>query len=321
LALSGVLYLSAGALGALLVGLSRRPRGNSEHNFIRPGEWAWIGGAILSGAVLAPLLLLLGIRQVSGHVTGLFLNFEAVFTIGLGVLLSGEHLGRRGWLGALAILGGAVLLSLPGDAAASAPTRWAGVACVVGACALWGLDTNLTQRVSVRDARQIVAVKGIVGGLTSLILAAAFGGFGEWNTPRLLAAIAVGAVSYGLSIILFVRGLRRLGILQTGMLFALAPGFAAILSWILLREQAAAASLLALGVMTAGALLLVIDRHEHLHEHEATEHAHEHAHDEHHRHEHSPEQLAEAPHAHGHRHMPIKHGHGHVHDVHHRHRH
>ncbi len=321
MALSAVLYLSAGTLGALLVGLSPHPRGNPARNFIRPGEWVWMGGAILSGAVLAPLLFLIGVRQVSGHVTGLFLNFEAVFTIGLGVLLSGEHLGRRGWIGALAILGGAVILSLPGEAATSAPTRWAGAACVVGACALWGLDTNLTQRVSVRDARQIVAVKGIVGGLTSLALAAAFGGFGEWNTPRLLAAIAVGAVSYGLSIVLFVRGLRRLGVLQTGMLFALAPGFAAILSWSLLRERAAAESLLALGVMTAGALLLVFDRHEHLHEHGATEHAHEHAHDEHHEHEHTPEELTEAPHAHAHRHLPIKHGHGHVHDVHHRHRH
>ena len=174
---------------------------------------------------------------------------------------------------------------------------------------------------SIRDARQIVAVKGIAGGLTSLALAAAFGGFGAWNAPRLLTAIAVGAVSYGLSIALFVRGLRRLGVLQTGLLFALAPGFAAILSWLFLRERVAAGSILALGVMTTGALLLVFDRHEHRHEHEVLEHAHEHTHDEHHRHEHSAEHLREAPHAHSHRHEPLHHRHGHLHDVHHRHRH
>lgn len=322
LALSGVLYISAGTLCAGLAWLSGRTRtAMAEGNALRGAEWVWLLGAVLSGGVLAPLLLFLGLREVSGHVAGLLLNFEAMFTVGLGVLLSGEYLGRRGWLGALAILVGAVLLSLPHGEAASIPTRWTGIALVAGACALWGLDNNLTQRVSLRDARQIVAIKGFAGGITSLSLAAAFGGFGHWNAPRLLAALAVGAVSFGLSIVLFVRGLRHLGVIQTGMLFALAPGFAAILSLVLLHETLAVWGLLALASMTAGALLLATDRHEHLHEHEALEHAHEHAHDEHHQHEHTPAQLAQAPHAHWHRHEPMTHRHPHVHDIHHRHRH
>ena len=320
LALSGVLYLSAGTLCAGLAWLSSRSA-TVEGNALRGAEWAWLSGAVASGGVLAPLLLFLGLREVSGHVAGLLLNFEAVFTIGLGVLLSGEYLGRRGWLGALAILGGAILLSLPHAEAASVPTRWTGIALVVGACGLWGLDNNLTQRVSLRDARQIVAIKGLAGGITSLSLAAAFGGLGHWNAPRLLAALAVGAVSFGLSIVLFVRGLRYLGVIQTGMLFALAPGFAAILSLVLLHETLAAWGVLALASMTTGALLLATDRHEHLHEHQVLEHAHEHVHDEHHQHEHTPTELAQAPHAHWHRHEPTTHRHPHVHDIHHRHRH
>jgi drug/metabolite transporter (DMT)-like permease len=322
LALSGVLYMSAGTLCTILVWISRlRSPAASESNIVRGKEWIWLAGAVASGGVFAPLLLFLGLREVSGHVAGLLLNFEAVFTVGLGVLLSGEYLGRRGWLGALAILVGAVLLSLPHAEAASIPTRWTGIALVVGACALWGLDNNLTQRVSLRDARQIVAIKGLTGGITSLSLAAAFGGFGHWNALRLLAALAVGAVSFGLSIVLFVRGLRHLGVIQTGMLFALAPGFAAILSLILLHETLGVGGVIALASMTAGALLLATDRHEHRHEHEAMEHAHEHVHDEHHQHEHTPAQLAQAPHAHWHRHEPMTHRHPHVHDIHHRHRH
>jgi drug/metabolite transporter (DMT)-like permease len=321
LALSGALYVSAGVLCAVLVGMRGRRGPLAKGDQVRGSEWLWLGGAVLSGAVLAPLLLFLGLRQVSGHITGLLLNFETVFTVGLGVALSGERLGRRGWLGALAVIAGAVLLSLPGRGTIPAPTRWTGIAFVIGACALWGLDNNLLQRVSLRDARQVTAVKGLAGGALSLMLALAFGGFGQWNATRLLAAIAVGAVSFGLSIALFVRGLRRLGVLQTGMLFALAPGFAALLCWTFLREQVAAVGLAALGVMTTGALLLVLDRHEHLHDHEATEHAHEHTHDEHHQHTHSPEQQAYAPHAHLHRHESLTHGHGHAHDIHHRHRH
>ncbi len=321
LALSGAVYMSAGILCAILVLCSRKPTpAGGDTRGIRGTEWAWLAGAVGSGAVLAPLMLFVGLKQVSGHAAGLLLNFEAVFTVGLGVLFSGEHLGRRGWLGAIAIVAGAVLLSIQAGDAGSG-NRWTGIALLVGACALWGLDNNLTQRVSLRDARQIVAVKGLTGGMTSLLLAAAFTGFGDWSWLRLLAAALMGAVSFGFSIVLFVRGLRRLGVLQTGMLFALAPGFAAVLSWIFLREPIAVTGLFALGAMTAGALLLATDRHEHRHSHEALAHAHAHEHDEHHQHDHTPEQLAQSPHAHAHRHEPLVHAHGHVHDIHHRHRH
>jgi drug/metabolite transporter (DMT)-like permease len=322
LSLSATVYLSAGILCAMLVVHSRRQGDvHGAINAVRGREWAWLAGAVLAGGVLAPLLLFVGLKEVSGHVAGLLLNFEAVFTVGLGVVLSGEHFGRRGWIGAFAIIVGAVLLSLAGERAPSTPTRWTGIVLVIGACALWGLDNNLTQKVSLRDARQIVAVKGLAGGITSLALAAAFGGFGQWNALRLLTAVAVGVISFGASIVLFVRGLRQLGVLQTGMLFALAPGFAAVLSWALLREPIATAGVLALVAMTVGALLLATDRHEHWHVHEPLEHTHEHEHDEHHQHEHTPEQLAQTPHAHPHRHEALTHAHGHMHDVHHRHRH
>ena len=108
---------------------------------------------------------------------------------------------------------------------------------------------------------------------------------------------------------------------SAGMLFALAPGIAAILCWIFLRESVDFRGLLALGGMTSGALLLVYDRHEHRHTHGAFEHEHEHAHDEHHRHGHGPGDTVEAPHTHPHRHEPLDHDHAHVHDRHHRHRH
>ena len=322
LALSGAVYLSAGVLcGTLFLIAKRQATATRQTGAIRGSEWAWLAGAVVSGAVLAPVLLFVGLQRVSGHAAGLLLNFEAVFTVGLGVLFSGEHLGKRGWLGALAIIVGAVLLSISGEWSDASSLPWTGSALVVGACALWGLDNNLTQRVSLRDARLIVAVKGLAGGATSLLLASAFGGFGHWSLLRLVAAVIVGAVSFGLSIVLFVRGLRHLGVLQTGTLFALAPGFAALLSWGFLHEAIGLWGVVALGAMTAGALLLATDRHEHRHWHEALEHAHDHEHDEHHQHEHTAEQLAQLPHSHLHRHEPLVHAHAHVHDVHHRHRH
>lgn len=248
-----------------------------------------------------------------------------MFTVAFAVAFSGERLGRRGWIGSSAILAGAAALALEGGHHGPIAARATGALLVVGACAFWGLDNNLLQRVSLRDARQIVAVKGLAGGATSVILAAAFTGLGAWDGSRLLAAAAVGTISFGLSILLFVRGLRRLGVLQTGLLFALAPGFAAIFSWILLRESIERPGALALLTMTAGALLLVIDRHGHAHAHEGVLHHHDHDHDRdrdgHHRHDHSADDAVRGRHAHPHRHDPVAHTHGHAHDAHHRHRH
>ena len=65
-----------------------------------------MAAAVGFGGVLGPLALFYGLRWSSGYVGGLLLNFEAVFTVGLGAVLSGERVGTRGLRGiALVIVG------------------------------------------------------------------------------------------------------------------------------------------------------------------------------------------------------------------------
>ncbi len=319
MAISGGLYLAAGVFCWGLL-TAQPPARTMTGNRLRGHEWWWLAAAVGFGGVLGPLSLFYGLRWSSGYVAGLLLNFEAVFTVGLGVLLSRERVGTRGWRGIALVLAGLVLLSGFGQLG-TGTTRPLGALLIVAACACWGLDNNCTQRISLRDARQIVAIKGLVGGVTSLALAATLGQLGRWDAATVVAVLAVGAISYGLSIVLFIRGLRHLGVMHTGALFALAPGFAALLSWLVLREPIHLLGLAALAAMTIGAVFVATDVHEHVHDHELLVHAHEHEHDEHHQHEHTPEELAQVPHAHGHRHEPWTHAHPHTHDVHHRHSH
>lgn len=263
LALTAAFGLTAGLFSLLLVGLSRARAGRTAtgaHGDLARADWPWLAGGVATGSVLAPVSLFAGLERISAHTAGLLLNFEVVFTAGLGVLLAGERLHRRGWLGGALIWAGALLLALPGaDPAAPGAVPWAGAALVLAACAMWGLDVNLMLRVSGRDARQIVAVKGLAGGAICLSLALLLGQTGAWTALRALAAAAVGILAYALPLALFVRGLRVLGAVQSGMLFALAPGMATVLAWIFLREPASWAGLAALAIMTAGALLLATD--------------------------------------------------------------
>jgi len=319
LALSGGLYLAAGLLCALLIGIDAMG-GLGERNRLAGREWLWMGGAVLLGGMLGPLALFYGLRLTDGYVAGLLLNLEAVFTVGLGVLVSGERVGPRGFAAIALVIAGAALLAgaVRADQGATHPL---GALLVVAACACWGLDNNFTQRISVRDARQIVAIKGVAGGVAILAIATALGQLGTWSAARFASVALLGSVSYGLSIVLFVRGLRELGVVHTATLFALAPGFASLLSWLILRETVRGGAVAALALMSGGALLLASDVHEHEHTHEPLEHAHVHEHDEHHQHEHTPEELAQVPHAHRHRHGRLTHSHPHTHDIHHRHKH
>jgi drug/metabolite transporter (DMT)-like permease len=193
-----------------------------------------------------------------------------------------------------------------------------GAAALVCACAAWALDTNLTQRLSLRDPVALVRFKGLAGGACTLLLGLALGG--KLPAAReIAAALVVGAFGYGASIVWHVEAMRVLGAARQSALFASAPFAGALLSVPLFGERFTLREGVAAALMAGGIALLVRERHEHVHLHEPIEHEHLHVHDEHHGHDHA-EPVSE-PHTHAHRHEQVAHSHPHASDVHHRHKH
>jgi multidrug transporter EmrE-like cation transporter len=133
-------------------------------------------------------------------------------------------------------------------------------------------------------------------------------------------ALAIGAASYGLSLVFFVEALRRIGSARTSTFFAVGPFIGSLLSVAVLGERPPAQYWFAAALMIAGVFVLYREKHRHLHTHEAIKHSHMHIHDEHHRHPHEGI-AANEPHDHLHTHGPITHIHGHWPDIHHRHGH
>jgi hypothetical protein len=131
----------------------------------------------------------------------------------------------------------------------------------------------------------------------------------------------VGLICYGISLVLFIVALRRLGTARTSAYFSVAPFAGAVLSVIVLNEPAGVPLVIAGALMGIGVWLHLTERHSHEHAHLEMEHAHEHVHDEHHQHEHDAEVDTRIPHTHRHRHAPLVHGHAHYPDAHHRHGH
>lgn len=193
---------------------------------------------------------------------------------------------------------------------------------LAGTCAAWALDNNVTQRLSLRDPFALVRVKTLAAG--SFNLALGLGLAGRLPSARITAAaLALGSVSYGASVVLDAYALRLAGAARDAAYFATAPFLGALAATALTSEHLGWSDGLAMAVMAVGLALLLRERHGHGHcyTHEALDRAHAHVHDEHHRHAHGPAYPPGEPHAHAHHHAPLAHDHPHTPDAHHRHRH
>lgn len=309
--LAGLLYLGSG-IGLTLYRLwTRAPAVHLPRN-----EAGWFAGAIVAGGVVGPVLMLLGLGGMPASSASLLLTAEGVFTTLLAWFVFKENFDRRIALAMIAIVGGTVLLAWPQTTGGGA--IWPSLA-VLGACLAWGIDNNLTRKVSLNDATWIAARKGMVAGTVNLLLAGMVG-TAIPSAANAIAAMIVGLLAYGVSLALFVVGLRHLGTARAGAYFSVAPFFGALVA-LALGEPFTPLLAIAGGLIALGVWLHLTERHEHTHFHPALTHEHEHFHDEHHRHTHDTPAEPNTKHSHSHEHDSMSHSHAHFPDGHHQHKH
>lgn len=315
---AGLLYVGSGA-GLSIVAAVRRGRERTESRMGRR-DVPWLAAAILFGGFAGPVLLMVGLSRTPASSASLLLNLEGVFTACIAWMVFHENVDRRIALGMSAIVAGGLVLSWQGRADFGG---FGGPIAVAAACLCWGIDNNLTQKVSGSDPVQTAMLKGIIAGAVNVVIAFALGARLP-AIPVVGATLLLGFLSYGVSLVLFVLALRHLGTARTGAYFSLAPFVGAALGIVGWRERPSVLFAAGAALMGVGVWLHLTERHEHEHVHEELEHAHAHVHDEHHQHEHRPDDppvTDPRPHSHSHRHEPLTHSHAHYPDLHHRHTH
>ncbi|WP_259728435.1 DMT family transporter [Synechococcus sp. CS-1327] len=324
LMIAGLLYGGA-AFGLLMVrGVVRQQQQESP---VQRRDLPPLLGLTVLGGMVGPICLVQGLTLLSAGSASLLLNLEAAFTLLIAVLVGREHLSRRGLIAAGLILSGAVLLT---ESSLHGATLQ-GSLLIAGACLAWGIDNNLSQRLSLRDPLQIALLKAIGASGPMLLLALVAGGsLPAW--PALVGLLVIGALGYGLSIWLDLLALRHLGAAREALVFSTAPFVGLLFSLLVLREPFTGAMAMAAAAMVLGVALLLKEDHSHWHRHQTLRHAHRHRHDPsggdpHHSHGHPAADqgtghlLQAYWHAHEHEHAPIEHEHPHVSDGHHRHGH
>jgi drug/metabolite transporter (DMT)-like permease len=316
-ALAGFLYFGA-FIGLSLYSITQRII-NAESGrtaSLRKEDFPWLIGAIVSGGIAAPICLMFGLSCISGFAASLLLNLEGIFTAIIAVMFFGENAGKRVWLALMCMSTAGVFLTWD-----SSQGRFSslGPLLVTLSMICWGIDNNLTRNISARNPTQITRIKGFASGLVSIALAYILRMEITWNVS-IVFALLLGASSYGISLVFFIKALEGLGSFRAGMFFSLAPFVGAVTSLLLLQEWIGWVMFPAILLTITGFWLMSTEQHEHVHSHPEDVHNHLHDHDDiHHAHDH-PERTGDG-HTHEHRHLEEDHFHSHWPDTHHRHEH
>lgn len=315
-AMAGLLYAGAFA-GLSLFSLIPGATGAKKYAPVTKKDLPYLAGSVISGGILAPICIMIGLSYVSGFTASLFGNLEAVATAVIAFLFFKENAGRRLWLALSCMTVAVTLLAWDPSQGKFAVT---GPVFLLLGMICWGIDNNVTCVISDKDPIFLARIKSVVSALISITIAVVILGAKIRLDIMLVYALVLGAFSYGASLVFFIKSLEKLGSARTGALFSVAPFVGAIGSLIILKDWPGWTMFPAAGLMAGGAWLILNESHSHFHCHDDVTHVHHHDHTDLH-HTHCHEEPAAEPHTHEHTHADENHEHTHTPDTHHRHGH
>ena len=222
------LYLGAGiGVGTMMLVRDKRSKASAEERLHRCDVPYAAAMVVLD--IIAPILMMYGLRTCSAANTSLLNNFEIVATALIALLFFSEAVGRRLWMAIALVTIASILLSLDDGSIGEALTFSRGSLLVLGATVCWGLENNCTRQIADRDPMQIVTIKGFGSGLGALAIAFAISEhLPQWQHIAII--LLLGYVAYGLSIYFYTYAQRTIGAAKTSTYYALAPFIGALLS-------------------------------------------------------------------------------------------
>jgi len=311
--LAGLLYLGAGI--AMIPFILKKD--NQLKMLFKPGSKTKTFGIIFFGGILGPLLLLAGLKTANAASVSIWLNMELVATAILGVFLFKDTLDRFTWTGVILTVVAGVITSL-GEGSGSIVSAL----LITAACFCWGVDNHLTAITDGASPQAVTFVKGIGAGSVNLFIGNLIS-TQPMSLGNIGPAILLGALSYGLSIVLYVTSAQNVGATRSQILFSTAPLWGVALSYFFFQDSFHWVHLISMSLLAMAIYMTSISSHSHMHVHQVLTHVHFHQHnDGHHNHLHEGEVVSKGNwHSHVHTHEEMTHEHGHYPDLHHRHGH
>jgi drug/metabolite transporter (DMT)-like permease len=247
--IAALLYLGAG-LGMGVVAYIRQKTTKYTYKAFTRNEVPAILGMI-GLDIVAPILLMFGLERSLPENVALLNNFEIVATTLFAAFIFKEHIPKRLRWAIIFVSLASFILSFENIRSL---TFSIGSLFVILAALSWGLENNLTRRLSFNDPLMVVVIKGIFAGLGSLVIAVILGEV-VWHPIMIALTLVLGFVAYGLSIFFYVTAQRELGAAKTSTFYAFAPFMGALLSLAIFQEIPGYPFFIALIIMGIGSYL------------------------------------------------------------------
>jgi drug/metabolite transporter (DMT)-like permease len=216
------------------------------------------------GAAVAPAMFFFGLRQTTASDTSLLAIGETIFSIILAILFFKEKLRSLGYLAALMVLAGLVVVTtnLQFHSSLFEMNNSAGNLLVIGATALWGLDNNISRIITHHvKVVKLVQLKSVIGGSVLFIFAIFVLHIPlSINVIQLPQIVLLGAVGFGISLYFFLISMKRIGIVRSVLVLSFSSVFGIVFASFLLSEVVSLQQIIATVIMITGIYLISIEK-------------------------------------------------------------
>ncbi len=248
--LASLLYFGAG-LGTLFYYQFTKKK-TTTHGKVS-NQTFWYGLMIILD-IFAPIFFLIGVKETNGSLVGLLSNAELIFTLMIALLFFREKLSRFSWIASILIVFGLIIANYQGM---SIQYEIGSLWIILGTL-FWGLENNVSKKLSFGNPLFVVIFKGIGTGIGTLIIAFILNEVAP-TFLYLMFSFVAGFLIYGLSLIFYVNAQRSQGAAKVQLIQSFAPILGGILSWVFFQEILSITTVFGYIMVVIALILLGID--------------------------------------------------------------
>lgn len=218
------------------------------------GESIFIIGVIIFD-ILAALFIVESLKYIDASTVSLISILEISFTIVISHFIFKTKISKNLIIAVILVSIGGILLSF--DSSTKFKLSIASMLTVF-ATACWGLENNLTAKVSDKNPLLLVFYKCFAVAIFNLLFILNINIFelfiNNWSL------LVIGFFTYGISILYYVYAINYIGISKTSIVFSFSPIFGALISLILFKEKITIYFVISLILMLMGIYFTIIDK-------------------------------------------------------------
>ena len=218
------------------------------------GESTFILGVIICD-ILASLFIVESLKFIDASVVSLISILEISFTILISHFIFKTKISKNLIMAVILVSIGGILLSF--DSSTEFKLSIASILTVF-ATLCWGLENNLTAKVSDKNPLLLVFYKCFAVAIFNLLFILNVNIFELFINNWYL--LIIGFFTYGISILYYAYAINFIGISKTSIIFSFSPVFGALISLILFKDKITIYFVISLILMLVGIYFTIIDK-------------------------------------------------------------